>query len=135
MLKSRFSSSLKANYMILIELPIVTALGFISKLYKGIGHEWANNSLGGVFYVIFFILVFSLIVSKKKIWIISILVLLITSLLECLQLWKPPFLQLIRSTFIGASLLGTTFVPSDFIYYVIGAISGYILAYNLKREI
>lgn len=125
---------LKSNYLILIEIPIIVVLGVASKLYRGPFRLWLNNSLGGVFYVIFFILLFSLFVTKRNILKVSIIVLLATSALEVMQLWKPPFLQIIRSTFLGATFLGNTFVPSDFIYYIIGAIAGYFLTKALKRN-
>jgi hypothetical protein len=48
-------------------------------------------------------------------------VLAITCALEVLQLWHPPFLQAIRSTFAGRALIGTTFVWWDFIYYIVAA--------------
>ncbi len=134
-LKSILPDTLKANYLILIEIPIVVILGLLSKFYPGPYREWVNNSLGGVFYVVFFILIFALFARKNRIWLVSLSVLLVTSGLEFLQLWQPPFLQAIRSTFIGRTLIGTTFVPSDFSYYVIGAVLGYILAYNLKKEV
>jgi hypothetical protein len=126
---------LKSNYLILIEIPIIVILGFASKLYRGPGRLWLNNSLGGVFYVVFFILLFSLFVKKRNILKVSIIVLSTTSALEFLQLWKPPFLQMIRSTFIGVTFLGNTFVATDFIYYLIGAIAGFFLTYTSKRDL
>jgi hypothetical protein len=133
-LNSIFPKFLKSNYLVLLELPIVIILGFLSKLYRGPYHLWLNNSLGGVFYVIFFILLFSLAVPKKRVLFVSLLVLIGTSGLEFLQLWHPPFLEAIRGTFIGVTILGNTFVPSDFIYYFIGGVSGFFLTKALKRS-
>jgi hypothetical protein len=48
-------------------------------------------------------------------------VLAITCVLEFLQLWHPPFLQLIRNTFIGRTILGSYFTWSDFPYYFLGS--------------
>ncbi len=55
---------------------------------------------------------------------IVIAVLVVTCLIEALQLVDHPVLDRIRSTFLGRTLIGTTFVWSDFIYYVFGAVLG-----------
>jgi hypothetical protein len=52
-------------------------------------------------------------------------VFLVTSALEFLQLWHPPFLQLIRSTFLGQTLIGTSFTWWDFPYYFFGCVLGW----------
>ncbi len=101
---------------------LLVPIGFYSKFYNGIAKNWVNNSLGGVFYVMFFAFVFSIIFSKTNITKISIIVGIATSILEILQLWKPPFLELIRSNFFGRTLLGNSFTYSDFVYYLIGTI-------------
>ncbi|ODS34777.1 MAG: hypothetical protein SCARUB_00037 [Candidatus Scalindua rubra] len=46
----------------------------------------------------------------------------ITCFLEFLQLWHPPFLESIRSTFIGSVLIGTTFTWWDFPHYALVAL-------------
>ena len=63
-----------------------------------------------------------LVVSRRKLTTrIAVGVLLVTCVLESLQLWHRPWLQAIRSTFLGASLLGTSFSWWDFPAYVVGA--------------
>ena len=47
--------------------------------------------------------------------------------LVCLQLWHPLFLEVIRSTFTGSTLIGTTFVWLDFTHYVIGCYAGWFI--------
>ena len=42
------------------------------------------------------------------------MVLAVTFALEFLQLWKPPFLQAVRSTFLGHVLIGSSFSWFDF---------------------
>ncbi len=48
-----------------------------------------------------------------------------TCALECLQLWHPPFLESLRSHFIGQTILGTTFAGADFPYYFLGCWIGW----------
>ena len=47
-----------------------------------------------------------------------------TSILEFLQLWHPAFLETIRESFIGRTLIGTTFSWPDFPHYAAGSALG-----------
>lgn len=57
----------------------------------------------------------------------------ITCILEFLQLWHPPWLEAIRSTFAGRVVLGTTFAWSDFPPYFAGGLAGWLLLSLLSR--
>lgn len=119
----------------LLSIALITPLGFYSKFYSGPAFEWVNNSLGGVLYVIFWSLAVSLLFLHVRPWRIALVVFLITCFLECLQLWHPSFLETIRSTFMGATLLGNSFSWSDLGHYVIGLlISGILLGRLLRYE-
>ena len=124
----------KFRIVALISILIITSLGFASKFYAGPGAKWFNNSLGGFLYEIFWCLVISFILIKVKSWKIALSVFMITCILEVLQLWHPAFLEAIRSTFIGRTIIGTSFVPSDFIYYAIGSITGWILLKKIRKS-
>ncbi len=113
---------------ILISLLIITPLGFASKFYNGPPGAWRfNDYAGGVFYEIFWCLVVILLLPYTSAFLVASFVLVITCFLEFLQLWHPPFLEAIRSTFIGSALIGTTFTWWDFPHYVIGCFMGWIL--------
>jgi hypothetical protein len=105
---------------------IIVPLGFYSKLYSGPAANWVNNSLGGVFYEIFWCLLIFLFLDAGNPWVIAIWVLVLTCCLEFLQLWHPPFLELLRSNFIGRTILGTSFTWSDFPYYFLGCGIGWL---------
>lgn len=75
---------------------------------------------GGVFYVIFWCLAVSLVWRAATSRWIAAGVVGVTCGLEFLQLWHPPFLQALRRHFLGGTILGTTFVWSDFPYYFLG---------------
>lgn len=109
------------RFLTIVSLFIIVPIGFYSKFYKGPAASWVNNSLGGTFYEIFWCLLSFLIFNKSKPWIVATIVLIITCLLEFLQLWQPYFLQVIRRTFIGATILGNSFTWADFPYYFIGS--------------
>lgn len=101
----------------LLALFLIIPLGFYTKFYQGPWENWVNNSLGGVFYEVFWCLIVAFLFPKWRPWKIALGVFLITSLLEVLQLSDTGILTFARSFFIGKVLLGTSFVWSDFLYY------------------
>ena len=123
----------KIRLITIICLIVIIPLGLYTKAYAGSGQDWVNNSSGGIFYEIFWCLLILLIVPKLQPNNIAIGVFFFTCVLEFMQLWKPPFLQTLRGTFLGATILGTSFVPSDFIHYIIGAILGWFFVVIIVR--
>ena len=117
----------------LILLLLITPLGFYTKIYSGPGASWVNDSLGGVFYEIFWCLIIFFFFHKVKSWKIAASVFIITCALEFLQLWLPPFLEYLRSFFIGQAILGNSFSRDDFIYYFIGSGIGYLILTRLQK--
>jgi hypothetical protein len=107
----------------LLAIVLIVPLGLYTKIYNGPAFNWVNNSLGGVLYVIFWSLLFSLLAARSKSWKIVGLVFLSTCAIEFLQLWHPPFLETIRSTFTGATLFGNSFSWMDMVHYLIGALA------------
>ncbi len=116
----------KQRIMTGISLLFIVQAGFYSKFYTGPAADWANNSLGGFFYEIFWCLLIFLFSEKIKPRKIAVSVLLITCGLEFLQLWHPLFLEIPRSYFIGRTVLGTTFSWYDFPYYFLGSAAGWL---------
>ena len=93
----------------------------------------ARDDVGGVAYVVFFVFVAAFVAPMTRASRIALIVLLVTCVLEFLQLWHPVWLERIRSTFIGRCLLGTTFGWSDFPPYFLGAVIGWALLRILER--
>jgi len=109
-----------------LSIVIITPIGFYSKLYSGPLANWVNDSLGGIFYEIFWCLLIFLFFFRTKAWHIAATVFIITSMLEFLQLWHPSVLEWIRDNFIGRTILGTSFTWSDFPYYALGSGIGWL---------
>ncbi|MBC8382726.1 MAG: DUF2809 domain-containing protein [Candidatus Cloacimonetes bacterium] len=124
----------KRTLFTLIVLLIITPLGFFTKFYTGSGSAWVNNSLGGVFYEIFWCLLIFLIYTKLKPVLIATAVFLITCALEFTQLWKPEFLEILRENFLVRTVIGNSFAWSDFPYYLIGSLAGLALMEMIKRK-
>ena len=122
-----FSGSLGAYRRVLLwSFGAVTLLGTLGKFYPGPGRSWLNNSFGGVPYVILFMALVALIWPRLAPGWVALGVLVATCLLEVLQLWQPAWLQAVRATLPGRLVLGSTFSPSDFWYYLIGAGLGWV---------
>ncbi len=118
----------------LVILVLLVPAGFGAKAYEGAGSELMNNSLAGSLYVVFWCVALFGLFPAINALVNVVSVLSITSAIEFLQLWKTPLLDSVRDTFLGKTLLGTTFSPSDFAYYLIGAVAGFLLLGMLKRE-
>ena len=114
-------------------LAVLVPLGLVTKLYGGPGAAWVHAHAGGFFYVIFWCLLVLLIWPLLSPARVGITVFLVTSSIEFLQLWHPPPLQMIRSTFLGQALLGSYFSWSDFPYYAAGAVVAGGIARLVKK--
>ena len=127
------NSVFKQSAFSLLSIILLVPIGFYSKLYKGPAAFWVNNSLSGVFYEIFWCVLFFAIFPNARTIIIASAVLIITCLLEFMQLWHPRVLEMIRSTFLGQALLGNSFTWSDFPYYFAGCGIGWVWMQFLKK--
>ena len=115
----------KARIWTLGSLLVIIPLGFYTKFYSGPAAAWMNNSLSGVFYVIFWCLVLFLIIEARS-WLIVTGVFVVTCFLEFLQLSDHPALEFIRHFYLGRVLIGTVFVWSDFAYYALGCVLAWL---------
>jgi len=122
------SQRAKTFLLLLILIP----LGFWTKYYQGPGHEFFNNSIAGALYVIFWCLVLFWAFPKLAPLKNAGLVFVGTCTLEVLQLWHPTFLEAVRITFLGRAILGDTFDPTDFFYYLMGVIGACFLLGKLN---
>jgi hypothetical protein len=107
-------------------LILIAALGLYAKRgYHGPAALWVRDSVGGVFYEILWCLALAIAVPRWKASRIAVLVLIATCILEFLQLWHPPLLELVRANFIGRTILGSDFDWGDFPYYFVGSAIGW----------
>lgn len=126
---------MKLNKKLLYYLFVLVFLilsGCFILVYKGQGAVWLRNSVGGAVYVAFWVVLFSFLLRKNRLK-TTIVVLFMTFGLEFLQLVNTPVLTSLRSTLIGALLLGNSFNPVDFYYYIAGAILGYFMVWRIEK--
>ena len=121
--------------IIFICLIFLVPLGLASKVYQGPLKEWVNDFFGDILYESFWILLTILIWPNLSPVKAAFSVFIATSFIEILQLWQPPFLQAIRATFIGRTLLGTTFVWWDFPHYFVGCAMTWVGLFYLKSKL
>lgn len=122
----------RKRLIILFSIVYIIPLGFYTKFYSGPSQAWVNNSLGGLFYEIFWCLLVALIFTKAKAIKVAMWVFVITCSLEFLQLWHPAFLEVLRNNFIGRTILGNSFNWMDFPYYFVGSLTGYFILKGIK---
>ncbi len=103
-----------------LSLALLVPAGLLTKVYAGPGQEWVSDHLGGALYDVFWCLAVFLILPRNRPLVVASIVLAVTCVLEVLQLWHPPFLELVRRSFVGATFLGTSFDWVDFPHYVVG---------------
>jgi hypothetical protein len=103
----------------LMALVLITALS--TKEYRGEYESVINNKIGGILYVLFASLLFSVMFTRLKPWWPVVFALCATSLLEFIQYFRFPFMVSLTRIKVFAYLFGTSFDWGDFIYYFIGA--------------
>ena len=117
----------------MLSLVFVLAAGLYAKFHRGPAREWANDSLAGFFYVVFWCLLVAFVFPRAGARRVAVAVLAATCILEFLQLWHPPFLVWLRGGFLGRALLGHTFAAWDFPYYVAGSLVGWFWINKLRH--
>ena len=117
----------------LASLLIITLLGFAGKFYRGPCAWWFNNYAVGIMYEIFWCLAVTLLWPRVSALSAAIWVFVLTCSLEFSQLWHPRFLEVVRATFIGRTLIGTSFTWWDFPYYLAGCLAGWFWIKYLRR--
>lgn len=123
----------KTNIIKIILLVLLIIVGVSTKFYHGVASEFVNNHLGGIIYVIFWILFFSTILPKQKPFKITLWVFMITCVIEFTQLYHPIYLEKLREYFVFRAFFGNSFNPFDILFYLVGALVGYFLLILIKR--
>ncbi len=119
---------------ILILLAIVVPVGLALSRYAGPGRWWLNNWGASVAYEIFFMSLALLAIGRASaLPNVALGVCAATIALEFLQLWTPPWLTAVRSTFVGRAVLGNSFSWLDMPAYPVGCAVGWLLLRRIAR--
>jgi uncharacterized membrane protein (DUF373 family) len=116
----------KYRSILLINIILIIPLGYTVRFSHGPAPEWLNDFLGSLAYQIFWILFVLFIYPRASLIWTAVGVCLFSCGLEFLQLWQPPWLQVLRATLPGRLVLGNTFTLSDFPPYFVGSFLGWL---------
>jgi hypothetical protein len=117
--------------LILMGLVFITAL--YTKNYQGDYQPLINNHIGGIFYVLFGALGISVIFPNLKALAPALMALGLTCLLEVIQWFHFSFMLELTKNKVLEYLFGNSFNPVDFIYYLIGAVVGWVVVALLNE--
>lgn len=105
-------------YAVIIAITIVT--GLLVRLKKAWFPEIVNLYLGDVLYAFMMFYIVSFIVPNKALLYRSIIALVICYCIEFAQLYDAEWINCIRATLPGRLVLGSGFLWSDLLAYLIG---------------
>ena len=123
---------MRLRFYTFLSLLVIVPAGFGAKFYRGPAAHWVNDSFAGTFYCIFWCLVCLFLMPRWNPRWIALGVLVATCILEFSQISRKPILELIRSNFIGRTIIGSTFDWFDFPYYFLGSGIGWFWLTRLK---
>lgn len=118
---------------LLVSAILLVPIGYVVRFSEISGAPWLSDVLGSIAYEIFWVVLVLFCLPKLSPLKAAIGVCLATCVIEFAQLWKPPFLEMIRATLPGRLVLGTTFLWSDFPAYFVGSGLGWGWARSLRR--
>lgn len=122
------------NRRLAIILILLIIAGLLTKMNSGFGIPFIYNNLGGIIYVTFWILFFSLFFPAVSPFKIGFLVLAVTYCIEFTQLLQHPVLETCRKNFFFRVLFGNSFSALDLFWYIPGAVAGVIILFWLRKE-
>ena len=125
----RFSRSILLLFALLVLVP----LGLGTKFYHGPGFMWVQLFAGDILYPMFWFVLGMLLFPRTHPLVMSLLVFLFSTAIEFTQLLHSPFLAFLRRSFIGRTLVGTSFVWADIFYYLIGCLLAILLYRGLVK--
>lgn len=137
-LPARFNERLTDNHsrifkIILLGLVLVT--GLYTREYRGDYQTIVNNNAGGIFYVLFGSLFISILFPSWKEYAIASLAFAFACMIEVIQYFHFPFMAPLANNKVTAYLFGSSFNPTDFIFYAIGAVCAWgVLVLIRKNE-
>ena len=117
---------------------LLVPVGFGLKDYRGPGQWWVNNWGSSLAYEWFFMAAALMLRPRRSAVVpIAVGVAAATVLVEFGQLWKPAWLQAVRATFVGRTVLGNSFTWWDVPAYPIACALGagvLLLAWPRARD-
>jgi hypothetical protein len=134
---ARFTTLMYRNHGLVLKIGLM-GLVFISaiytKSYTGELQLIINNHIGGIFYVVFGSLGFSILFPRFRLFLPVLMATSATCFLEFVQWFRFPFMVELTQHKILAYLFGNSFNLTDFIYYGIGAVSALLVLWFIREN-
>jgi hypothetical protein len=121
--------ALKISLMVLLFISAI-----YTKSYTGDLQLIINNHIGGIFYVIFGSLGFSIFFPRINLFLPVLMATSATCFLEFVQWFRFPFMVELTRHKIFAYLFGNFFNPTDFVYYGIGAVLALLVLWFIRES-
>jgi hypothetical protein len=115
-------------------MALVFISAIYSKTYTGDFQLVINNHIGGIFYVIFGSLCFSIVFPHLRLLLPVFMATGATCFLEFVQWFRFPFMVELTRNKIFAYLFGNSFNPVDFIYYGVGAVTALLVLWFIRES-
>jgi hypothetical protein len=133
---ARFTGLMYKNHGLVLKICLM-ALVFISaiytKAYTGDFQLIINNHIGGIFYVVFGSLGFSILLPRLNLFLPVFMAFSATCILEFVQWFRFPFMVDLTQHKFFAYVFGNSFNPADFIYYGIGAVIALLVLWMVRN--
>jgi Protein of unknown function (DUF2809) len=129
-----FGKSYPRRLVFLVNILAIVPLGYTIRFSPSLP-EYICDLGGSIAYQIFWICLVLFIYPPANRRLTAIWVGLGSCAIEFLQLYQPPWLQVIRATLLGRLVLGSTFLWSDLPVYWIGVYLGWLWVCWLDRNI
>jgi hypothetical protein len=134
---ARFTAFMLRKNGLVLKIGLMTLI-FISavytKNYTGEFQLLINNHIGGIFYVVFGSLGFSVLLPHLNALMPVLMATGATCFLEFVQWFRFPFMVELTKNKIIAYLFGNSFNPKDFIYYGIGAVIALLVLWFIRES-
>lgn len=125
-MEERLSIRKRVNYALLVL--VVIALGILSRKIDGI-----PLIFGDVLYAVMMFFLIKFLLIQLQYWKVALISLSICYFIEIGQLYHAPWINEIRSTTLGALVLGSGFLWSDMIAYTVGV--GICMFFSAKLKV
>ena len=107
---------------------IVVPIGYATRKLPQLFHPFIAEFGGDTLWAAMFVFLFRAIWSKTALWKLVLYTYLFTVAIEISQLYHAPWIDRLRSSFLGKMLLGSGFLWSDLACYLTGVVFAWLVA-------
>ncbi len=118
------------TYLFLI--PLIMILGLASRKFSA-PTSWVFLYLGDVLWATMFYFIFRFLFIRKTLFINALITITWCFVIEFSQLYQSDWINAVRATTMGALILGSGFLWTDLVCYIIGVGLGFAIERNMPK--